>query len=93
MPSNLFYPDNANEYNVFRNGNLIANNASAHFIKPRGHHFSRDDKILLISHYLQEICRLKEPPGIVDSTFTRTHEFYKFDNNICVLINRTPKGD
>ena len=89
----LFYPDNANEYNVFRNRHLIAHNAPAHFIKPRGNDYSQDDKILSISRYLQEICRLKDAPGIVDSVITRTHEFYKFDNNICVLIKRTPKGD
>ena len=88
----LFYPDNANEYNVFRNGRLIAHDAPAHFIKPRGHNYSQDDKILSFSRYLQEIWRLKEPPNILDSTVTHFHEFYKFDNNICVLINRTPKG-
>ena len=90
--SKPFYPALGNQYNVFRNGNLIADDAPLHFIMPRGNDYTQDDKIKLISRYIQEICRLKEPPGIVDSVVTRFNEFYKFDNNICVLINRTPKG-
>ena len=90
---NLLYPGFGNQYNVYWRGKLIAWESPLSFITPRGHDYSQDDKVLKISRYLQDICRLNEPPGIVDSVITRTHEFYKFDNNICVLINRTPKGD
>ena len=93
---NLYYPDFGNQYNVFWRGGRIVGENPLSFITPRGNDYTQDDKIQIISRYIQEICRLNKPPGIVDSVVTRFNEFYKFDKDIFVLVKKGvphPKGE
>lgn len=93
---NLYYPDFGKQFNIFLRGELVAKEIPLPRITPRAKDHTRDDKIELVSRYLQQICMLNEPPDIVHSTVTRFNECYKFEGDIFVLVKKSvphPKGE
>ena len=92
---NLYYPGFGKQFNIFLRGELLASDIPLPRITPRAEDHTRDDKIELVSRYLQEICRLNKPPGIIHATITRFNECYKFEGDISVLVRKSvpqPKG-